>query len=85
MHMKKSAQTPDKPPMRPSLFWDTDPQTIDTEKHARYIIERILDFGTDSEVRWMWNAYPQSLIRDVAENSRSIRPRTRALWTALTK
>lgn len=70
---------------RPSLFWDVDPKTIDPKKHARYIIERVLDFGNDREVRWMWRAYPNRLIRDVVKTSRVLHPQTRALWELLTK
>lgn len=69
---------------RPSLFWDVDPRTIDTKKHARYIIERILDFGTDDEVRWMWRQYPRPILRDVVKHSRVLHPQTRVLWSALT-
>ncbi len=72
-------------PRRPSLFWDVDPKTVDPEKHARYIIERILEFGTDEEVRWMWNTYPHSLISDVLSKSRVVRPLTKPLWQALTQ
>jgi len=68
---------------RRSLFWDVDPQTIDLEKNARYIIERVLDFGSDEEVRWMWGLYPRERIRDVIEHSRVLQPHTRALWNEL--
>lgn len=70
---------------RQSLFWDVDPKTIDPQKHARYIIERVLEFGNDKEVRWLWRNYPRSLIRNVAEKSRVLRPSTQYLWQALTK
>ncbi len=65
---------------RQTLFWDVDPRTIDPEKHAVYIIERILDFGTDEEVRWMWKFYDHRVIRGVTETSRVIHPPTRAFW-----
>lgn len=68
---------------RQSLFWDVDPKTIDPEKHARYIIERILDFGEDSDVRWMWQYYNHDLIRDVIMKSRGIFPKTRIFWGLL--
>ncbi len=55
---------------RRSLFWDVDPKTIDEKRHATYIIERILDFGNDDEVRWMWQTYSRRKIRSVAEKSR---------------
>jgi hypothetical protein len=69
---------------RQSLFWDVDPKTIDPQKHARYIIERIIEFGDDKEVRWMWNTYPHILIYDIAATKRGLMPRTRPLWKALT-
>ena len=69
---------------RQSLFWDVDPKTIDPKKHAYYIVERILDFGTDDEVRWMARTYTRSLIRRVAETSRVIHGSTRSLWKLLT-
>lgn len=69
---------------RPSLFWDVDPKKIDSKKHARYIIERILEFGNDEEVRWMWAYYSPELIRDVVENWRGLRVTVKPLWRALT-
>ena len=69
--------------LRQSLFWDVDPKTIDYEKNAKYIIERILDFGKDEEVKWMWDFYNKDLLREVVNNSRNIRKDTRNLWTLL--
>lgn len=48
---------------RQSLFWDVDPKKIDPKKHAKYIIERILDFGNGDEVRWMSRNYSSRLIK----------------------
>lgn len=70
---------------RQSLFWDTNPERIDTEKNARYIIERVLEHGSDKEIKWMWDFYDQSLLKKVVVKSRSLRPKTRNLWTLLLK
>ncbi len=80
--MKDETQNMQKPAMafRQSLFWDVDPKIIDTEKHAIYIIERILDFGNDEEVRWMWKFYDHNLIRETANTSRVLHPQTRSFW-----
>ena len=69
--------------LRQSLFWDTDVNKIDTQKNARYIIERIFEFGRDDEVRWLWNFYDKSLLKEVADKSRSLRPETRNLWNQI--
>jgi len=65
------------------LFWDVNPSKINVKKNARYIIERILDFGDDQEVRWMWNFYDKLLIKEIIEKSRSLRPETKNLWKNL--
>ena len=69
--------------LRQSLFWDTNPEKIDLKKNAKYVIERVLDFGRDEEVRWLWSFYDKELIRDVVAKSRSLNPLTKALWTLL--
>ena len=68
---------------RQELFWDVDPETIDPKKHAEYIIERILDFGKDEEVRWAWKNYRHILIKKVVDTSRVLHAQTRALWTLI--
>ncbi len=71
-------------PRRPALFWDVDPKTIDPKKHARYIIERILDFGTPQEIRWLFSYYPQRRMRDVMDLPRSVvNQKSKALWSLL--
>lgn len=69
---------------RQELFWDVDPKTIDPKKHARYIIERIVDFGNDKEAKWLYYFYPHSLINKTVTRSRSILPQSKALWQAIT-
>ena len=68
---------------RQALFWDTDPKTIDAKKNAQYVIERVLDFGRDDEVRWLKQYYKKELLKRVVSTSRSLRPETKRLWTLL--
>lgn len=66
---------------RQSLFWDVDPKTIDTEVNARYIIERVLDFGNDTEVKWLFHYYPHERIREVMSLPRAqVHAKSKALW-----
>lgn len=69
---------------RPELFWDVDPKTLDPKKHARYIIERILDFGEIKELQWLVYQYPQSTIQSVIHEPRNvIDKKSKALWQAV--
>jgi len=70
---------------RQSLFWDTNPDKIDIQKNAQYIIERILDFGSDIEVNWLWQTYDKSFLEKIVSKSRSLRPSSKILWTLLLK
>lgn len=83
MKSKKSVKKLKQIRFRQSLFWDVDPKTIDPKKHARYIIERILDFGNDREVRWMANRYQGTTIRDILRSSRVIHEKSKSLWNLI--
>lgn len=70
---------------RQALFWDVNPKNIDSQKNAQYIIERILDFGNDKEVKWLYNFYNKALLKKVVEKSRSLRAETKNLWMLFLK
>ena len=72
--------------LRRSLFWDVDPKTIDLEKNARYVIERVLDFGNAEEISWMFKRYPRAKIAETLHQPRSqVGPKSRALWDLILK
>ena len=84
--MKTKKEVSNAPPggFRQSLFWDVDPKTIDAEKNARYVIERILEFGRPEETGWLFSRYPKGEIRRVLALPRAqIEPRSKALWSLL--
>ena len=71
---------------RQSLFWDTNPKKIDPKKNARYIIERVLEFGHPEEVGWVFKHYPKNTIRKVLNLPRvQLSLKSKALWTLLLK
>lgn len=71
---------------RPALFWDTNPKNIDVKKNARYIIERILEFGQENEAGWVFKNYSKSTIKKVINLPRvQLSDRSKALWSLLVK
>jgi hypothetical protein len=71
---------------RQALFWDTDPRKIDVKKHARYIIERVLEFGWPNEVGWIFKNYQKRTIKKVLGLPRvQLSPKSKALWSLMVK
>jgi hypothetical protein len=66
------------------LFDDTRVEDIDPEKHAPFIIARVLDRGTIRSVAALLRLYDRERIRDFLRNggARQISRRTLALWKA---
>jgi hypothetical protein len=54
------------------LFWDANIETLDTEKHTVYIIERVLEFGDEEAYRWLFNKYSKGDIIAVVKSSRRL-------------
>lgn len=63
-----------------SLFWDTSLSNIHIKRNARYIIERILEFGDMDALEWLQRAYPAQTIIDVLYLSRAITEKSRNFW-----
>ena len=62
------------------LLWDVDRNTIDPQKHKKFIIERVLKFGTPKEVRWLLATYAEADIIQVVKSSRSLDKKTANFW-----
>jgi hypothetical protein len=63
-------------------FWDTDPDGVDVDRHADYVIERVLDHGDLRAVRWALAFYGEDRIRQwfLAGRARGLLRRTREFW-----
>lgn len=61
-----------KPIFSENLFWDTDFDTIDFQKHFPYILARVLDYGTWSDWKELTAYYSKEEIKVVALNLRSV-------------
>jgi hypothetical protein len=53
-----------------ALFWDVDPQSIDPEKHAAYIIERVITLGAMNDFTIIKENYGKTKIKKVVKNLR---------------
>ena len=58
-----------------NLFWDADPQQLDFDVNKRYVIERVLNRGSLSDLREMFAYYGRQVVADVAVSLRSLDPK----------
>jgi hypothetical protein len=70
-------------PLRSTLFWETNPQNIDTQKHADFIIGRVLDFGNLKEWRAIRDFYGLSKIKEAAEKHIFSDPKSVSFWSIM--
>ena len=58
------------------LFWNVDPDSIDLDKHARFVIERVLTRGSADDFSELQRTYGKDRIRQELRNCRSLDPKT---------
>jgi hypothetical protein len=63
-----------------ALFWDTALRNIHLRRHARNVIERVLEYGSLEAVGWMQRVYPTHTILEVLRTSRAISGKSRGFW-----
>lgn len=67
----------------PHLFWDVNPESLDMEKHKKYIIGRTLDYGLIKDWRLIKAHYGIETIAQVAMKIKDLSPKSRALISNL--
>lgn len=63
------------------IFWDTRLENIDPQKNARYVIERILEWGDFPHVRWMEKNYTKKQIIAALKVSRELSLKSANFWS----
>ena len=67
------------------LFWDTDIDNIDLEKHSRFIIERVVMRGNISDWKWMHRIYSKEIISRKIVEIRYLDPKTLSFLSVIYK
>jgi len=64
------------------LFWDVDPESMDQDEHARFVIERVMSRGTMSDFLELQRIYSKERIREELLHCRSLDPKTVSFCSA---
>jgi len=63
------------------IFWDTRLSNIHIKRNARYIIERVLEFGNTDALNWLQKVYTVHNIISVLSLSKVISGKSKNFWT----
>lgn len=70
-------------PLSKGLFWEADLDVLDLEAHPRYIIARVMDYGTWEEVQFIWKYYGSARIKSILIDAPSLQKRTIAFFAVI--
>lgn len=69
------------PPRSAACFWDVEIASIHLPEHAYFVTERILNFGSRKEIKWLLKNVSADAIREVITTSKSLSPKSRSFWS----
>lgn len=61
-----------------SLFWDV--AKVDPRKNREFIINRILNYGDEADIRWIKEKYGENKIKKALLKSRSLDNKSLSFW-----
>jgi len=61
-------------------FWDVEFEEIDLEGRKVYVLKRILEYGNEQAVRWMWKNFEKSEIKNALCNFRGYSQKSANFW-----
>jgi hypothetical protein len=68
------------PEMLRPLFWDADWEALDFDRNRTAVIERILNFGDEKQLKWLLSQTGPDEIRAVITTSRRLSRKTARCW-----
>lgn len=71
-----------------NVFWEINPENLDTEEYPEYIMERILEYGTLEGVKWLRKTFGDEKIKQYITSRtarRRLSTRTLNFWQIILK
>jgi len=64
-------------------FWEVEFKKIDLDNRRVYVLKRILEYGDEKAVRWMWKNFKKEEIKDALSNFRGYSLKTANFWAVI--
>ncbi len=61
-------------------FWEVNTDKLVPKNYPEYIISRILEYGDETAVRWLFRNFKKSWLKRVLTERRGISPKTGNYW-----
>jgi len=61
-------------------FWDIDFKDVSSKPFARFVLERVMNFGDLNALKWLLRDVPRENMIDTAKKSRALDAKTRNFW-----
>ncbi|OGZ23900.1 MAG: hypothetical protein A2896_03070 [Candidatus Nealsonbacteria bacterium RIFCSPLOWO2_01_FULL_43_32] len=61
-------------------FWDTDFSKLNKNSHSQFIIGRILEYGDERAIKWLFKSFKRSEIGETIEKRRNMSPLSAHYW-----
>jgi hypothetical protein len=77
-------------PLVKKLFWDADKEKLDADLHKKSIVERVINYGTLTEWKWLSSVYGKDIVLNIVSKKdkfsrKNIRPTVARLASILFK
>lgn len=64
-------------------FWDVDFGKIDLDNRRVYVLKRILEYGDEKAVSWMWKNFEEAEIKNALCNFRGYSQKSANFWAVI--
>jgi hypothetical protein len=66
-----------------SVFWDIDTNGLKKVKHRSFIISRVAEKGSWTDLLWLKKTYGKTAVKKTISRSRNVSAKTKALWKVI--
>jgi|SRR3990167_3904813 len=64
-------------------FWDVDFEKIGLNNRRVYVLKRILEYGDNKAIGWMWKNFADSEIKDILYHYRGLSFKSANFWAVI--
>ncbi len=64
-------------------FWDTDFSKLTLPKHSSFIAIRLLEYGGEDEISWLFKNVEHGIIKDTLIKSRGLSSKSLLFWSSV--